>query len=100
MKVKLTKAEKLLEQKIFDENWPEETKSNLNKYVRAAQTHAKKNKRINIRLTNTDFQLIKAKALNEGLPYQSLIASLIHKYVKNQLLEKKQVKQVLEEISN
>jgi predicted DNA binding CopG/RHH family protein len=46
------------------------------------KTH-KKDKCINIRLTTTDLQNIKARALEEGLPYQTLISSIIHKYINN-----------------
>jgi predicted DNA binding CopG/RHH family protein len=98
--IKLSKEEKLLEEKIFGEEWPTENKNNLNKYIKAAKTHQKKDKRINIRLSTADYQLVKDKANDEGLPYQSLISSLIHKFVKNQLLEKNQVKQVLQEMNN
>jgi predicted DNA binding CopG/RHH family protein len=41
---------------------------------------ARKNKRINIRLTDEDLELIKKKATQEGLPYQTLIGSILHKY--------------------
>jgi predicted DNA binding CopG/RHH family protein len=46
----------------------------------------KKDKCINIRLTTTDFHNIKAKALEEGLPYQTLISSIIHKYINNSVV--------------
>lgn len=39
-----------------------------------------KNKSISIRLTSVDLDRIKAKAVQEGLPYQTLIGSIIHKY--------------------
>ena len=41
----------------------------------------KKNKNINIRVNETVLLKFKAKAMKEGLPYQTLISSLIHKYV-------------------
>ena len=40
---------------------------------------------INIRLLNRDVEKIKALALKEGIPYQVLIRSVIHKYVKNNI---------------
>jgi predicted DNA binding CopG/RHH family protein len=46
----------------------------------AAKNHFKKDARINIRLTNFDLNLIKSKAAQEGLPYQTLISSILHKY--------------------
>ena len=40
---------------------------------------------INIRLLNRDVEKIKALALKEGIPYQVLIRSVIHKYVENNI---------------
>jgi predicted DNA binding CopG/RHH family protein len=37
--------------------------------------------RVNIRLSSADLQMLKRRAAEEGLPYQSLIASVLHKYV-------------------
>jgi len=46
-----------------------------------------KDQRINIRITKNDLDGIKLKAMEEGLPYQTLIASVIHKYVSGKLCE-------------
>ncbi len=46
----------------------------------AARYTLTKSKSISIRLTPPDLERIKAKAIEEGLPYQTLIASIIHKY--------------------
>lgn len=51
------------------------------KYSQIAKNTLKKNKSITIRLAERDIQKIKAKALEEGLPYQTLITSVIHKYI-------------------
>jgi len=48
-----------------------------------------KDQRINIRLTTADLQSLQAKAIEEGLPYQSLISSILHKYVTGELIERK-----------
>ncbi len=48
--------------------------------TKAADQSLKKNKRINIRLTEKDYQDIQVKAMEEGIPYQTLISSIIHKY--------------------
>jgi len=47
-----------------------------------------KDQRMNIRITKNDFDSIKIKAMEEGLPYQTLVASIIHKYVTGKLTEK------------
>jgi predicted DNA binding CopG/RHH family protein len=51
----------------------------------------KKNKRVNIRLSEHDLQAIQRKALQEGLPYQTLISSLIHKYTNGLLIDKSRI---------
>jgi len=52
---------------------------------------AKKNRLISLRLSNFDLEKLKEKANIEGIPYQTLINSILHKYITNQLLEKDQV---------
>jgi predicted DNA binding CopG/RHH family protein len=47
-----------------------------------------KDQRMNIRITKNDLDNIKLKAVEEGLPYQTLVASIIHKYVTGRLTEK------------
>jgi len=51
----------------------------------------KKNKRVNIRLSEHDLKAIQSKALQEGLPYQTLISSLIHKYTNGLLVDKSRI---------
>ena len=55
--------------------------------VAAAETF-KKDARINIRLPSKDLRSLQARALREGIPYQTLVASVLHKYVDGQLVEK------------
>lgn len=62
-----------------------ETISNLNKvkkeYSQIARNTLKKNKSITIRLAERDLLRLKAKAFQEGIPYQTLLTSIIHKNV-------------------
>ena len=46
----------------------------------AAKNTLRKDARINIRISGSDLQRIKQKAAFEGIPYQTLIASILHKY--------------------
>jgi len=48
----------------------------------------RKNRRVNIRLTQLDVDLMQRKAHEEGIPYQTLMASVLHKYVTGLLVEK------------
>ena len=66
-------------------------KKEIKKYSEYAKAINKKNKRLNIRITESDLEAIKRKALAEGIPYQTLIASLIHKFVTGKLIEDKNV---------
>lgn len=47
----------------------------------------RKDRRLNIRLSSKDLEAIQKRALAEGLPYQTLISSLLHKYASGRLRE-------------
>lgn len=64
------------------------TSAELAKFKSAARATAIKDRRVNIRLSSGDLQDIQVKALEEGLPYQTLIASVLHKYVSGRLSER------------
>ena len=49
--------------------------------VQAARRYMRKDARVNIRVSTADLEMLKRRAAEEGLPYQSLIASVLHKYV-------------------
>lgn len=63
------------------------TKAELAKFKAAARATAIKDRRVNIRLSSGDLNDIQVKALEEGVPYQTLIASVLHKYVTGRLSE-------------
>lgn len=81
----LDKEEKELVESFEKGEWKPTKKKDQNKYVKAAKESLAKNKRINIRLTTKDYHDIQVKAIEEGIPYQTLISSLIHKYNKGEL---------------
>ena len=64
------------------------SKAELNRLRAAARATAIKDRRVNIRLSAGDLQDIQVKALQEGMPYQTLIASILHKYVTGRLEER------------
>ena len=66
--------------------WP--SKSELTKFKAVAWATFLKDCRVNIRLSSPDLMDIQACALEEGLPYQTFIASVLHKYVSGRLVEK------------
>lgn len=63
------------------------SKEKLAKFKAAATATFLKEKRVNIRLSTPDLMDIQARALEEGLPYQTLIASVLHKFVSGRLVE-------------
>lgn len=54
----------------------------------AAEAMFRKDARINIRLSSRDLRALQARALKEGIPYQTLVSSVLHKFVDGQLVEK------------
>jgi len=77
----IDKEEVELVKSLETEEWvsdlPKKEKRQYEEYARNSLT---KQKRINIRMTERDLKKIQAKAIEEGLPYQSLISMLIHKF--------------------
>jgi predicted DNA binding CopG/RHH family protein len=65
------------------------TKPELSQLKAAARATTIKDQRVNIRLSAGDLQDIQVEALAEGMPYQTLIASILHKYVTGRLEEPK-----------
>jgi predicted DNA binding CopG/RHH family protein len=57
------------------------------RYSRYARATFRKDRRLNIRLSSKDLEAIQKRALAEGLPYQTLISSLLHKYASGRLKE-------------
>jgi predicted DNA binding CopG/RHH family protein len=66
------------------ENLEEEKK----RYSKIFKASSKKSERVTINLTQKDLKDLKIKASIEGLPYQTLIGSVLHKYVTGKLVEK------------
>jgi len=65
------------------------TKQEIRKLREYARNTLQKDKRINIRMSSKDLDQVQVIAAQEGIPYQTLISSIIHKYVSGYLLEKK-----------
>lgn len=57
-------------------------------YRAAARAVSRKEKRVNIRLSARDLEDLQIRAMEEGLPYQTLMASVLHKYATGQLVAK------------
>jgi predicted DNA binding CopG/RHH family protein len=60
-------------------------KGEKKRYSSYAAATFRKDKRVNIRISGKDLEALQKRALEEGLPYQTLISSLIHKFVSGRL---------------
>ncbi len=86
MSLQLDQEEKELLQSYDNDEWVSASvELDIAKYKAAAKNTFKKDKRVNIRLSKSDLDLLQEKALIEGLPYQTLMSSVLHKYVTGRL---------------
>ncbi len=93
MKNKLDKYEKDIVNSFENDEWKEipGMKKEIAQHENYAKASLKKDKRINIRISQRDLESIQRKAVEEGIPYQTLLSSLIHKYVNGKLVEKDKI---------
>jgi len=57
-------------------------------YQEAARVFMRKEQRVNIRITNQDLFALKEMAFEDGIPYQTLMSSILHKYVTGRLIDR------------
>ncbi|MCH7939552.1 MAG: antitoxin [Candidatus Marinimicrobia bacterium] len=88
-KIKLDPEEQQLLDSYEDEEWvPIRDQGGVRaRFAAVAAASHRKDQRINIRLTARDLDQIRVRALEEGIPYQTLIGSILHKYVTGRLVE-------------
>lgn len=60
----------------------------FDRYRQYARATFKKDRRVNIRISRKDLETLQKRAIEEGIPYQTLMASVLHKYVSGRLVEK------------
>lgn len=91
MKQVLDKEEKDLLESFKRNEWKRmpNMKSEIKRHIEYAKATNRKDKRVNIRISSKDLESIQRKALEEGIPYQTLISSLLHKFVNGRIIEKK-----------
>ena len=88
---KLDQEEKELLESFEHEEWRSVRgkESEVERYRQYARSTFKKDMRVNIRMSSKDVESIKKRALEEGIPYQTLMASVLHKYASGRLVEKR-----------
>lgn len=89
MKTKLTKEEKEILDSFEKDEWV--PVANLTKRKKELMAYARntlrKDKRLNIRISERDLLELQKRAVNEGLPYQTYVSSIIHKFINGSLVE-------------
>jgi len=87
---KLDKEEQELLESIESGEWQsvDDLKDEIKKHKEIAKNTLKKDKRINIRLSSNDLQMLKTTAAELGIPYQTLVSSVLHQYVTGRLVQK------------
>jgi len=63
-------------------------KNELEVHQNIAKSTLKKDKRVNLRMSSKDLEAIKTYAVEEGLPYQTLMSSVLHKFVTGRLIDR------------
>ena len=88
--MKMTREEKNLLESVERGEWkriPDFPRESV-RYREAARATLRKDKRVNIRMAERDLVRLQKTAVEEGLPYQTLISSVLHKYINGRLVEK------------
>ncbi len=87
----LTKEEQALSQSFDRGEWTpvKNMKAEIKQYASYAKASLKKTSRVNLRISPQDLNGIQQKAIEEGIPYQTLMASIIHKYVVGKYVEER-----------
>lgn len=88
--MKLTREEKDILQSVEAGEWRSVrgVNSQIRRYQDYAQATVRKDKRVNIRMSEKDLVGFQKKEMEEGLPYQTLISSVLHKYINGRLVDK------------
>jgi len=91
MKTRLTKEEKEIVKSLEKGEWIPVSRLPRRKkeLMRYARNTLKKDKRLNIRISERDLLELQRKAVREGLPYQTFVSSIIHKFINGTLVEGK-----------
>ena len=88
--MKFDKEEKALMKSIENDEWTpvKNVKSEIKTLVKVAQNTLTKDQRMNIRISKHDMESLRVRAMEEGLPYQTLVFSILHKDLSGKLKER------------
>ncbi|MBC8412282.1 MAG: antitoxin [Nitrospira sp.] len=87
----MNKEDKTIQDSVEKGEWKSVrgAKGKINKYQEYAKATFRKDRRVNIRISEKDLVGIQKRAVEEGLPYQTLMSSILHKFISGRLIEKK-----------
>ena len=87
--MKLTKEEQEILDSVEKGEWRRipDFQREAERYREAARATLRKNRRVNIRMTERDLVHFQKAAVREGLPYQTMISSILHKYITGRMVE-------------
>ena len=87
----MNKKEKSILESVEKGEWKSVrgAKGKIKKYQEYAKATFRKDKRVNIRISEKDLVGLQKKAVEEGLPYQTMISSILHKYINGRLVEQR-----------
>ena len=90
MKNNFNKEEKELLESIARDEWKSIStlQEEIERSKKIARATIVKDQRMNIRISKKDLDALKIRAIEEGMPYQSLVSSVLHKYLSGKLVEK------------
>ena len=90
MKMKLDKEEQDLLESFEKGEWlpVADQKLEIRRHQQYARNTLKKDKRVNIRLSSKVLEELQLAAMRQGIPYQTLMASILHRYVHGSLIDK------------
>jgi predicted DNA binding CopG/RHH family protein len=97
-KIKLDKEEKDILESFERGEWKQvkDFTAEVEKHRQYARNTLKKDKRVNIRLSSKVLEELKALAAETGIPYQTLMSSILHRYVHGSLIDKQRPNKALD----
>ena len=96
MKSKLDKDERKIEQSAG--SYHSVSKKELQE-IEGTIDHIRKTRNVNIRISEIVLTELKKRSQEEGIPYQTLISSVLHKYVTDRLIDEKEVRKSIQILS-
>lgn len=88
-KTRLSKEEQELSDSLEAGEWTPVSRrqGEIRRHVQYARNTTKKDKRVNIRISSRDLERLQTIALQDGIPYQTLMSSILHRFVSGRLVE-------------